>query len=268
MVEAHYGWPVFYHVGDQNAPTYLDLGLTLLALGEEARVELSAFSLDGHDGKPLRQLQHRLQRLGCAAEVLAPEAAALVLPELHRVSAAWTARRGHQAEPGDGSPDEATWIAGPVALVRQQQRVVAFARLIGGGRHELAAAVVRHLPDAPDQALDYLLVESMLWAQREGYAWFNLGTVPAEDYPDRRLRPVASRTGAAWFCQGEQFHGLRGLRQHHERFAPVWRPCYLAVPGGLALPRILDDVARLVLCGADGDLHPSATDGAGGKGEG
>ena len=41
------GWPVFYEVGHDTLYLYLDLGLTLLKIGEEARVDLQQFSLEG-----------------------------------------------------------------------------------------------------------------------------------------------------------------------------------------------------------------------------
>src|SRR5258708_19579957 len=38
--------PVFYQVKPQNLPLYIDLGLNLSKLGEEARVALDTFSLE------------------------------------------------------------------------------------------------------------------------------------------------------------------------------------------------------------------------------
>ena len=44
----HYdAWPVFYEVGESTLPLYVDAGLSLSKLGEEARVALATFSLDG-----------------------------------------------------------------------------------------------------------------------------------------------------------------------------------------------------------------------------
>ena len=41
------GRTVFYEIGHEHLHLYLDLGLSLLKLGEEARVPLSTFSLEG-----------------------------------------------------------------------------------------------------------------------------------------------------------------------------------------------------------------------------
>ncbi len=43
------GWPVFYQIGPERLPLYLDLGLSLLKLGEDARVPLADFGLEGAD---------------------------------------------------------------------------------------------------------------------------------------------------------------------------------------------------------------------------
>lgn len=44
MCDRYDGWPVFYEVGPENIYLYLDLGLTLLKLGEQDRFPLENFS--------------------------------------------------------------------------------------------------------------------------------------------------------------------------------------------------------------------------------
>jgi len=46
-VTGHAGWTVFYEVGREDLHLYLDLGLSLLKLGEEALIPLDSFSLKG-----------------------------------------------------------------------------------------------------------------------------------------------------------------------------------------------------------------------------
>jgi len=64
------------------------------------------------------------------------------------------------------------------------------------------------------------------------------------------LGPVWHRIGAFLFRHGEHFYNFEGLRAYKEKFDPVWSPKYLAAPGGLALPRILLDIAALTSGGA------------------
>nr|QNO42956.1 hypothetical protein KEEEGCAB_00004 [Methanosarcinales archaeon ANME-2c ERB4]QNT35670.1 hypothetical protein HAHEADPM_00004 [uncultured Methanosarcinales archaeon] len=48
MCERSGGWGVFYEVGQENLLLYLDPGLTLTRIWEEARVPVKTFSLEGH----------------------------------------------------------------------------------------------------------------------------------------------------------------------------------------------------------------------------
>ena len=62
---------VFYGVGPERLPLFLDMGLTALKLGEVARVDLSDFSLEGSKRQPLRYAARRLEKEGISFEILA-----------------------------------------------------------------------------------------------------------------------------------------------------------------------------------------------------
>ena len=65
----------------------------------------------------------------------------------------------------------------------------------------------------------------------------------------RRSRRCGRGLGSFLYQHGEKFYNFQGLRAYKEKFNPVWEPRYLAYPGGLALPRILADVAALIAGG-------------------
>src|SRR3546814_6559645 len=67
----------------------LEVGLNLLKIGEEARVRLDAFNLDGKSKKVLRNTVNRLQRDGLRLEIVPADAVAALLPKLRPVSDAW-----------------------------------------------------------------------------------------------------------------------------------------------------------------------------------
>ena len=46
LCDLHHARPVFYQVRAENLPFYMDIGLTALKLGEEARVDLLRFDLE------------------------------------------------------------------------------------------------------------------------------------------------------------------------------------------------------------------------------
>ncbi len=58
------GTPVFYEVGQAHLHRYADFGLTFVKLGEEAKVDLSTFSMEGGHASKYRQVVRRLDKDG------------------------------------------------------------------------------------------------------------------------------------------------------------------------------------------------------------
>jgi phosphatidylglycerol lysyltransferase len=253
--DLHGGWTSFYEVGAENLPLYLDLGLSLLKLGEEARVPLTTFTLEGGARKTLRQTHGRVTHHGATFAIVPAGEVAPLLPTLDAVSNAWLAEK-HTREKGFSlgffQPDYLQ--RGPVAVVRCNDIIVAFANVLLGGNHEeLSVDLMRYVPEsAPPGVMDYLFLELMIWGRNEGYRWFSLGMAPFSGFDVRTLAPLWNRAGAFLFRQGEHFYNFRGVRQYKAKFDPVWAPRYLASPGGLALPRILANIAAMVSGGLTG----------------
>ncbi len=253
---AHGALPVFYQVSARALPLYLDAGLTLSKLGEEARVPLAAFSLEGSARKGLRSTVRHVEREGGSFAIVPPAEVPALLPELRRVSDAWLARK-HVAEKGFslGRFDEAYLARFPVAVVRRAGRVVAFANLLRAAPGSvLSIDLMRFDDDAPHGVMEYLFTQLMLWGRAEGWQWFSLGMAPLAGVEARRLAPLWSRVGGTLFRHGEHFYNFRGLHQYKEKFDPEWAPRYLASPGGLALARVATDVTALIAGGLRGVL--------------
>ena len=248
------GWPVFYQVSPANLDLYLEVGLNLLKIGEEARVRLADFNLDGKSKKVLRNTVNKLHREGLRLEIVPAEAVADLLPRLKPVSDAWLHDK-HVREKrfSLGAFDPRYLARTPMAVVWQGERPVAFANLLlNDSREEASVDLMRHLPDSPAGIMDYLFVELMLWARGEGYRWFNLGMAPLAGLQSRRQAPLWNRFGAMVFGRGERFYNFRGLQRYKEKFDPQWEPRYMAVPRGIALPMILTNVASLISGGLSG----------------
>lgn len=93
MCDRNDGWTVFYEVNRTNLPIYIDLGLTLLKLGEEARVSLSNFSLEGRVHKGLRHTHNQLEKEGCIFELIPTVKVPPLLPEFKIISDSWLAKK-------------------------------------------------------------------------------------------------------------------------------------------------------------------------------
>ena len=248
------GRTVFYEVGHDHLHLYLDLGLSLLKLGEEARVPLDAFSLEGGARKDLRHTRRKLEKEGCRFEVIQAESVAVHLEELKKISDAWLAEKNTREKGfslGFFQPDYIRRC--PVALVIRNERIEAFANLwTGTQREELSLDLMRYLPEAAEGVMEFLFICLMLWGKAQGYRWFNLGMAPLSGLENRALAPLWNRLGAFVFRHGEHFYNFQGLRQYKEKFDPRWQPKYLASPGGLALPRIFANLATLISGGVKG----------------
>lgn len=256
LSERHCGWAVYYEVAAESLPLYLDLGLTILKIGETARIPLNRFSLEGGEHKGLRQGYHRLERENFQFGIAEAEEVSVLIPELKKISEAWLRQKNTREKGfslGFFQPQYLQRL--PVAWMRQDGRIVAFANLwFGAGQEELSIDLMRFLPEISRGIMDFLLVNLLLWGKNEGYRWFNLGIAPFSGLEDRPHAPFWNRLGALIYRHGEHFYNFQGLREYKDKFNPVWEPRYLALPGGIILPQVLTNIATLVSGGVRGVL--------------
>jgi phosphatidylglycerol lysyltransferase len=254
LCDRHGTWPAFYQVTPESLPQLLELGLTFQKLGEEALVPLAGFEVEGPERKGLRYTLRRLRREGCAFEIIPVEGVPAVLASLHSISDHWLAAKNVREKGFSLGRFEPDYLRNfPVAVVRVESRIVAFANVwASGDRRELSIDLMRHTEDAPHSIMEYLFLELMLWGKAEGYQRFSLGMVPLAGLERRRLAPLWSQAGAFLFRYGEHFYNFQGLLRFKAKFAPVWEPRYLAAPGGFALPRVLGDATLLISGGMVG----------------
>lgn len=240
--------PVFYQAGTEYWQDYLDLGLSLVKLGEEAIVPLHDFSLEGPARAELRQAWNRGKRSGLSMRIAGTDEVDALLPALRAISDAWLDdKAGGEKGFSVGSFDPGYLRRTPIALVEHESRIVAFANLWSApGGPELSIDLMRHAPDAPKGAMDFLFVELFLWGRANGYARFCLGMAPLSGVAQHRLAGRWNRFANLVARHGERFYGFGGLRRFKAKFAPTWRPRYLAAPGGMHLPAALLDVTRLI----------------------
>jgi phosphatidylglycerol lysyltransferase len=245
------GVPVFYEVSNEHLYRYADVGLTFVKLGEEARVDLTTFTVEGSRGKKYRTALHRLERERASFRVIPAEHVGCVMDQLRAVSDDWLAQHAG-AEKGFSlgffAPE---YIARfPVAVVERDGRIVAFANIWQGAqRIELSVDLMRYDHDAPKDVMDALFVHIMLWAKEQGYRWFVLGMAPLSGFEHSPVAPLWNRLASFLYEHGEAVYNFQGLRAFKDKFEPVWKPRYLAYPGGLRLPLVLADVSALIAGG-------------------
>lgn len=254
MVERHGGQTLFYEVGTSMMHVYLDMGLALFKLGEEATVDLADFSLEGKKRSALRYIHRRLEKDGCSFEMLPSSELPEVLPTLRKISDAWlkdknTSEKGFSL----GFFEESYVLNFPAAVVRLEDEIVAFSNIwLTADKHEMSIDLMRFSSSAPRSVMDYLFICLMLWGKEQGYQTFNLGMAPLSGLDNRPFAPLWNRVGSAVFQHGEQLYNFDGLRHYKEKFAPTWNPRYLVCSGGFSLPRNLINITALISGGVKG----------------
>jgi len=252
--DRHDAWTVFYLVSAASLPLCIDLGLSLVKIGERAVVPLANFSLAGGSRRRLRQVMRDVAAERALFEVVPASGVPALIPEMRRVSDDWlAAKRTREKGFSLGYFDDRYLSAFPVACVRVDGRLVAFANIWQtSDRREMSVDLMRYSADAPDGVMEFLFVSMMLWGHEQGLESFDLGMASLSGIEGRELAPLWNRAGSWLYRHGEHFYNFQGLRRYKSKFDPRWEPRYLATPGGLALPRALAGVSILISRGLRG----------------
>lgn len=254
LCDVHHARPVFYQVRAENLPYYMDIGLSALKLGEEARVDLRRFDLEAKNKamKDLRYTLSRGQRDGLSMEIF--DAGLAPLETLQAISEAWM--QGKQVREkgfslGRFDPDYLKHFR--IAVVSFEGKAMAFANLLETSSSDLASLdLMRVHPEAPKLTMEFLMLNLLLHFKERGHERFSLGMVPLAGLQPRRGAPLTQRLGALVFRRGEQFYNFQGLRRFKDKFQPEWEPRYMAVPAGLDPLVALADTAALIAGGFTG----------------
>lgn len=245
---------VFYEVKEQYLWAYIEAGLSILKLGEEAIVKLDTFKIEGKKRATLRHQRNRCLRDGLSFEVISKEDAFHLMPEFQRISDLWLAQKNTREKGFSLGFFSIDYLRNfPFAIVKKNDRIVGFANILAtDGMQELSLDLMRYEPEAAGGIMDFLFTELMLWGKSEGYKTFNLGMAPFAGFEHRPSISIWHRLGDLVFRRGERMYNFRGLRAFKDKYDPDWYSRYLVYPGGFSLPFVLRDVATLISGGVKG----------------
>jgi len=247
LADAHAARPALYGLGPEDLPDAVELGFSIQKIGEAAAVPLDGFSLAGRRREVLRRNWRKAGEGGATFEVVPPEAVPALIGELKAISDAWlTMHSGGEKSFSLGGFVPRYVAEFPVALVRSESRIVAFATLWPtASKRALSMDLMRYSEAAPKNIMDFLFVELFEWGRIQGYQAFDFGAAPLAGLEDRPLAPVLSRVGRLLFERGEEIYNFRGVRRYKDKYDPLWQPRYIAAPHGWQIPMLLADVGLL-----------------------
>ena len=247
LAHAHGGRAAFYQVRADALPLYLDAGLRLMKLGEEATIALDDFDLKGSHRAHLRYALKRGERDGFDVEVIEPACVPARLPMLKEISDAWLESRVAREKSFSVAAFHTDYLAAQsVMLVRQHGKPVAFVTFMTTDLHtEATVGVMRHLPDASPYAMEYLFTKLALHLKEAGFRTLSLGIAPLSGMQPTPFASPWHRVARLVWRFGGRFYNFRGLRSFKSKFQPRWEPRYLAVSSSLSMFVTLADLSLL-----------------------
>lgn len=248
MADESQGRLLLYQVSLDCLPLAIDLGLSIVKYGEEARVDLRRFSLEGPAAKSLRHAERRAEKEGATFEIVPAAEVGQILSELQGISDRWLEAKGQSEKAFSVGRFDPDYIgSGDCALVRQEGRIVAFANIWATqNRKELSVDLMRHDEAMPYGTMDFLFIRLMQWGRDQGFDWFTLGLAPLSGLEARRLSPFWAKAGALLYRHGKGFYGFEGLRAYKDKFSPDWQPRFIGGPQGVSMARAILDLQKLV----------------------
>lgn len=244
--------PIFYEVSQRYLPLWIEMGFSLHKIGEEAVIDLPAFSLSGGRFKTMRAEFNRAQREGLALEIVSPPHGDALMTELEEISRAWLGgQRGQEKGFSVGRFARAYLDRCEIALVRREGRIIAFANLLGtGATARIGVDLMRYRPGDAEGVMQFLFLALIEELRERGTRELSLGLAPLSGLANRPSASLSSRFGTLVYRHGGAFYNFEGLRRFKQKFHPDWRPRYVALPPGLSPYLALADIAVLISGGA------------------
>lgn len=236
------GWAVAWH---QTLPDFLPLyrqaGFKKLKLGDDALVDLTAFTLAAPRFKRFRQRVGQLEKQGVRfCRYSAPLSEELVLG-LRAVSDEWLQLPGKRERTFTLGRFAAEYLRTTDVFTAEDAggNILAFVNLLPSYRAgEATIDLMRHRLQAPNGIMDYLFVKLFGWCKEQGFTRFNLGLAPMAGFAEREKASAAEKAVHAFFQRLNFLFSFNGIRQYKAKFADAWEPRYVIYRNVFDLPQV------------------------------
>jgi lysyl-tRNA synthetase, class II len=242
---ARHAWvPAVMGCGEQAAEVWCrEAGLTALELGDEALVEVAAFSLKGRAMRNVRQMVNRVERGGYTAQVrrvrdISPEEI-----EVFRLQAgSW---RGNPTERGFsmalgrmGTPGDEDCV---IATAHENGVLRAILHFVPWGPDGLSLDLMRRDRAAQPGVNDFLIVAAINAAGDLGVKRISLNFAVFRSALERGERIGAGPVLRLWrgiLLFASRWFQIESLYKFNAKFSPVWVPRFFVWPGTRDTPRV------------------------------
>ena len=235
LADANDGRAAFYQIRPDSLPLYLDAGLRVTKVGEEACIYLNEFGLDGSQRYGLRQALKRGERDGLTFVLLSPQEAAPMYGEIKSISNAWLASHRASERGFSVAAFEPGFVAvQSTAVSCREGEPIAFITLMTGSKPgEATVGLMRYRPDAPPYTMEFLITQAALQLKTQQFEVLSLGMAPLAGLVTTPLSSQWNRVGGLLWRHAGPIYNFKGLRSFKNKFRPTWEPRYLAASGAI-----------------------------------
>jgi phosphatidylglycerol lysyltransferase len=257
--------PAFYQVQEATLPLYRDAQFDALKIGEEALLDLPDFTTRGEARKDLRTAANRARREGWQFHFFdRPIGNAVLVAKLQAISEAWLADKfgGEMGFTMGGTPITGSHETLVSAATDSQGQLLAFVTWAPMyGARGWVVDFMRRASDAPNGAMEYVMVETITCLRERGDQIVSLGLAPLANVQASDAEAILSLEKGIEliYRRFNTAYGFKSLHDFKKKFAPRWESRYLAYRGLTVLPRVgyalvnaqmpnfsLNDMAKLV----------------------
>ncbi|HEY1085054.1 MAG TPA: phosphatidylglycerol lysyltransferase domain-containing protein [Prosthecobacter sp.] len=227
--------PIFYCAHVNRRPLYEDAGFVTVKVGEDARLEVADFKLEGGKFQNLRTARNKARKNGLTYQwydaTPAPDHG--LEAQLQLLSQNWLEKKhGGEMTFDLGSFDIPTLRTHGASIVRNPEgRIEAFATwwpfAQGKGR---CLDLMRGREEARD-VMDFLIVEAIDHFKSQGVEQISLGNAPLANVAATEENAVLTREERAvkfLFDNFDRFYGYKSLFNFKKKYQPDWQGRYLA----------------------------------------
>jgi lysyl-tRNA synthetase class 2 len=221
-----------------------EAGFSALELGDEAVVDVAAFSLDGRPMRNVRQMVKRIERAGYTTEVL--RAGTVSEGERRRALVDADAWRGTETERGfsmalgrlvDPIDPDCVFV-----VARQDGVMRAFLQFVPWGADGMSLDLMRRDRTADAGVNELLIVDALRSCSALGIKRVSLNFAVFRSTLER-----GERLGAGPFLRGwrrvllfaSRWFQIESLYRFNAKFQPTWLPRFVVYPATRDLPRIV-----------------------------
>jgi lysyl-tRNA synthetase, class II len=240
-----FAWtPGVLGAGQDGATAYVRAGLDALEIGDEAVLDLTTFSLEGRDRRPVRQAVARARRRGYTT--LVARQRDLTAQQLAEVAAAAEAMRDGDVERGFsmalgrvGDPAD-----GDVVLVQARDvdgALVAVLSLVPWGPDGLSLDLMRRSPDSENGTMELLVAELAAHAERLGVRRLSLNFAVFRSALERGGQVGAGPVLRLWrsvLLWASRWWQIESLYRANAKYQPTWVPRMVCFTRAADLPRV------------------------------